>query len=138
MKTDYQFQEKEVENFYYQIATRKPHEVHRGGGRRNVFSAIDCADYTSLQRKADILAYFSFKVEDFELKKCLKNAALKIYYTARWKSPERAKYPNYISGQDVINGKCSKEERTIIQCLQSLLKGEPNEAARAIFAGLGI
>lgn len=139
LKSDYQFESKELESFYNHVATRRPNEQNRGGGFRlqddgmnnNIISSEELDD------KLNVLYFYQHEFLEngmWRQAKVVERTRQKIYIAASRKGITGMSIPSLERGKELVEGRLSRSMRTMCSMFNSILNGKPNEMARAFFA----
>lgn len=136
MKSDYKFEDEEVKNFYYQVATKRPSEANKGKGGVYFRKNTKNEDILHGEDGLHILYYYE---QAFEEKGLLKQANIlkRVINGSRLEIIRTRKVifiPNLQKGEILSKGKVSKKFRTLLNCFESVLAGKPNVTARYFFA----
>lgn len=131
---NYTFSDREFDNFYKHIATQRPGESNRGGGRRVIGESL--RSVVEAEKAMHIVFYFSKKfrregrIEQAEVaERLLFNLRTDVLMKR-----EKLFIPDEKLGEELVQGRLSKTMRAVCYCLQSVAKGKPNEMARAVFS----
>lgn len=138
LKSNYQWNDKELESLYNHVATRRPSEHNRGGGMRITEKAL--IDTDELNDTLDILFYY--RTEFIEHRKfkhliVLEKVREKIFSRAYEFNKENfgeITIPDSERGRQLVGSQLPKKLRSICDMLDSVLNGKENEFARYIFA----
>lgn len=138
MKSNYEWQDKEVGEFYSHVAARKPSEQNRGGGVR-ISSNANFIDIEEINKGLDILSFYR---SEFIANRKFKH--LNVIESARSTMFERVyewnrevfgeiTIPNEERGRMLVRSQLSRRLRALCDMLDSVLNNKPNEMAKAIF-----
>lgn len=140
LKSNYQWNDKELESFYNHVATRRPSEQNRGGGYRITTYSWDEVD--KINENLDILLYYEKEFMEngfFKQSKIVSRIRSKIFQGVyRWNADMLGEItiPDENRGRELVNGKLSRTMRVICDAFDSVLNRKPNENARAFFANI--
>lgn len=134
LKSDYQWSDKELSNFYYKVATKRPSERNRGGGIY-FYQHITHKDILNGENGLHIL--YSYQ-KRFEEQNMFSHAAVlkKVLSGARWEIIRTRKalfVPNVEIGNKLLSGRLNRKFREICNMFDSILAGKPSESARYFF-----
>lgn len=134
LKSDYQWSDKELSQFYYQTAIKHPSKRNRGGGVY-FYQNIDHKDILDGENGLHILYSYQKK---FEEQNMFAHASVlkKVIFGARREIIRTKKVlfvPNAEIGNRLLSGRLNRELREICNMLNSILNGKPSESARYFF-----
>lgn len=138
MKTNYEWQDKEVGEFYSHIATRKPSEQNRGGGVR-ISTNANFVDVEEINKGLDILLFYRAEFIEhrkFKYLHVIENARSMMFHRVYdWNRDmlDEITIPDENRGKMLVGSTLSKKLRALCNMLDSILNNKPNEMARAIF-----
>lgn len=138
MKSDYQWNDKELKEFYFSTATRKPSEQNRSRGGIYFRKTITPIEIFKGEDGLNILYAYQCRFEDANLwkhamvlKKVIQGCKMEILRTRKVLF-----IPNREAGELLASGVLKRELRTILKAFESILDGKPNETAKYYFAGV--
>ena len=138
LKSDYEFQDKEVRDFYYRAAMKRPSERNRGGGMRITDKAL--IDVDEVNDTLDILFYYRLEFIEhrkFRYLSVLEKVREKIFSRAYEFNKENfgeITIPDSERGKVLAGSRLSRKLRALCDMLDSILNNKPNEMARYIFS----
>lgn len=133
VKSDYQFSDKELSNFYYSVATRRPGEK-RGGGI-HFYKNTSTEDILNGEQGLHVLYAYQKRFEEQNMFSCAA-VVKKVIYGARMEILRTRKalfIPSVEIGEKLLSGRLTRKFRNICTMFDSILKGKPSESARYFF-----
>lgn len=134
IKSDYKFENKELSQFYYKVATKRPSERNRGGGVY-FYKNIEQKDILDGEVGLNVLYAYQKRFEEQNmfshavvLKKVISGARLEIIRTRKVLF-----VPDAEIGEKLLSGRLNKKFRDICNMFDSILAGKPSESARYFF-----
>lgn len=134
MKSDYEWQDKELSSFYYRVATKRPAEQNRGRGVY-FYQYIENRDILNGENGLHVLYSYQKKFEEQEmfsyaavLKKVISGARMEIIRTRKVLF-----VPNEAIGNKLLSGPLNRKFREICNMFDSILEGKPSVSARYFF-----
>lgn len=138
MKSDYQWNDEELKQFYHQVATKKPSEQNRSKGGVYFRKNITPIDVFKGEDGLNVLFYYQMRFEDKNLfshariiRNVISGCKLEILRTRNVLF-----IPNREAGEMLAGGVVERKFRTILNAFESVLDGKPNRTARYFFAGV--
>ena len=134
LKSDYEWSDKELSNFYYNVATKRPAEQNRGRGVY-FYQHIANKDILNGENGLHVLYCYQKRFEEqemFSYARVLK----KVIYGARMEiiRPKKVLFiPNEAIGNKLLSGPLNRKFREICKMFDSILEGKPSENARYFF-----
>lgn len=134
LKSDYQWNDKELSSFYHKVATKRHSERNRGGGIY-FYRHITHKDILDGENGLHIL--YSYQ-KRFEEQNMFSHAAVlkKVLSGARWEIIRTRKVlfvPSVEIGNKLLSGRLNRKFREICNMFDSILAGKPSESARYFF-----
>ena len=134
MKSDYQWEDREISNFYYNVATKRPAEQNRGRGVY-FYQHIANKDILNGENGLHVLYCYQKRFEEQDmfsyarvLKKVISGARMEIIRTRKVLF-----VPNEAIGNKLLSGPLNRKFREICKMFDSILEGKPSESARYFF-----
>ena len=119
----YKFDDKEVKEFYWEIT----------GKKKNKYKHRDVAhDFSSASEKANILS--ALKVRLINAGKYNEASTLIRAITKIQSEAGDIIITNPAKGEEAISGRLTRDMRTFVSAVESIINDKPNEFARYIFA----
>lgn len=118
----YKFDDKEVKEFYGEITGKKNKSSRRDVSR----------DFSSAGEKANILSALKVRLVNagkYNEASTILRAIIKIQSEAN-----DIIITNPAKGEEAISGRLTKDMRTFVHAVESVINGKPNEFARYLFA----
>ena len=139
MKSNYVWEDKELRDFYYGVATKRPDQINNGGSGVRIPSTANFPDVEEINKGLDILLYYRGEFimrRKFKYIRIIESARSKMFEKVyEWNSNmlDEITIPDEKRGEQLTRSKLSRELRSLCNMLDSILRGRPNEMARAIF-----
>jgi hypothetical protein len=134
LKSDYQWNDKELAQFYHQTATKRPSERNRGGG---VYFYQHITHRDILNGEAGLHIIYAYQ-KRFEEHNMFTHAAVlrKVLFGARQeiiRVKKKLFIPDAKLGEELLCKRLNRKFRGICDMFNSILAGKPSEAARYFF-----
>lgn len=138
MKSDYQWNNEELKQFYYSIATKRPNEQNRSRGGVYFRKSITPIEIFKGEDGLNVLYAYQCRFEEANLwkhanilRKVIQGCKLEILRTRKVLF-----IPNREAGEMLAGGVVERKFRTILKAFDSVIEGNPNTTARYFFAGV--
>lgn len=139
LKSDYKFQDKEVRDFYYRVAMKRPSERNRGGGARVLKKGL--FDIDEINDILDILFYYrgelieNRKFKYLNVLEKVRSCIFEQIYTYNKKEFGELIIPDSERGRQLVESSVlPRRIRSICSMFESILNGKENELAQYIFS----
>ena len=134
LKSDYEWSDKELSNFYYNVATKRPAEQNRGRGVY-FYQHIANKDILNGENSLYVLYCYQKRFEEQEmfsyarvLKKVISGARIEIIRTRTVLF-----VPNEEMGRKLLSGPLNRKFRERCKMLDSIREGKASEAGGYFF-----
>lgn len=138
LKSNYQWSDEELKQFYYSTATKRPSEQNRSKGGVYFRKDITPLEIFKGEDGLNVLYYYQVRFEEKNLfshariiRKVISGCKLEILRTR-----EKLFIPDYEAGEMLAGGVVERKFRTILNAFESVLNGKPNTTAKYFFAGV--
>lgn len=134
LKSDYQWEDREISSFHYNVATKRPTEQNKGRGVY-FYQHIENRDILNGENGLHVLYSYQKRFEEqgmFSYARVLK----KVIYGARMEIIRTKKVlfvPNEAIGNKLLSGRLNRKFREICNMFDSILEGKPSVSARYFF-----